>query len=388
MEPGIDDVDSVCVNPMCYTAYDEVGFDPSYTLCSIISSSDDGTRAAGQWIDPNESGVKDRIDLGMTYENLADITDEQLLELLEYDEGEDEDSSDVVLTPSESGRSDDLAKSHVSPEDSWNADGIHGPFCACCTVSEDDLSAASAIELGEDGLDEEDDLQCANALCARCELSDDGLQESSDDSESHPSPCEDPLCPHCIDHPSHFERSSSDNESNAITSKEHHHPDDVYHIDTDELIGMLYEPCEPGILLASKEIRSQCLPKYYSGNAFSWRFLWTDYQRSCERYKAWIRTISPANASLITRITFQGRHIIEEGVDFSIDIDLIDQYPFFETNVYSAGITDIDHEISAAANRETASLLWRMVQTRSTRPRLTYELLCELANIFVQAMHR
>lgn len=386
MEPGIDDVDVACLSPICSTACDEVGFDPLYTQCYITSSSNDDTSAAGQWTDSNDSGVEDPIDLGMTYENLADMTDQQLLELLE--DNEDEDSSDAVLTPSESGGSNDLTESHVSAEDSQNADDVHGPLCACCAVSEDLLSAASAIELGEDGLDEEDDLKCANAFCARCQLSDDDLQESSDDPESHPSPCGDPVCPQCIDHPSHFEQSSTDNESNAITSKEHHHPDDLDHIDPDEMIGMLYEPREPGILLASKEIRSQCLPKYYCGNAFSWRFLWTDYQRSCKRYKAWIRSVSPENVRLITKITFQGRHVIEEGVEFSIDIDLIDQYPFFETNVYSAGITNIDYEISTAANRETANLLWRMVQTRSTRPRLTFELLCELANIFVQTMHR
>ena len=50
--------------------------------------------------------------------------------------------------------------------------------------------------------------------------------------------------------------------------------DELY--DSEERIGMLYEPVEPPILSTCKEIRSACLPVYYYHNAFSWRFLYLD----------------------------------------------------------------------------------------------------------------
>lgn len=164
-------------------------------------------------------------------------------------------------------------------------------------------------------------------------------------------------------------------------------PADDEHFDTLEEIGVLYEPKEPAILHVSKEIRAQCLPVYYSQNAFSWRFLWTDYPRSCARFKAWTRSILPESVKLITKVTFQGRHAIEEGLEFSIDIDLTENWPFFETNVYTA-CEDEAGAIAEAINRHTAHILWRIAQSLNSRPILSADLLCELASIFVQGMHR
>jgi len=62
--------------------------------------------------------------------------------------------------------------------------------------------------------------------------------------------------------------------------------EDVEHFDSAERIGMLYEPNEPGILLASKEIRHECLPLYYALNSFSWRFWYMDHDRSTNRFAA------------------------------------------------------------------------------------------------------
>lgn len=88
---------------------------------------------------------------------------------------------------------------------------------------------------------------------------------------------------------------------------------------------------------------------------------------------------------LLTKLTFQGRHAVEEGSEFSADIDLLNEHPFFETNVFSA---DDDFAIAESINRELASYLWLMVQYERSRPVLSAGHLCELASIFVQGMHR
>lgn len=76
--------------------------------------------------------------------------------------------------------------------------------------------------------------------------------------------------------------------------------------------------------------------------------------------------------------------MVEEGVEFSIDIDLLHEYPFFETRSY----TKYDADVAAAMHREMASYLWLMVRSTRRRPILPTGHLLELANIFVQGMHR
>ena len=60
--------------------------------------------------------------------------------------------------------------------------------------------------------------------------------------------------------------------------------EDDEHYDREERVGMIFHAKEPGILLACKEIREQCLPLYYGSNAFSWRFFWGDQARSLARF--------------------------------------------------------------------------------------------------------
>jgi hypothetical protein len=68
------------------------------------------------------------------------------------------------------------------------------------------------------------------------------------------------------------EGSDWEDEKDHFPSERFH--EDQYHDDA-ETTSMLYAQKEPGILLACKEIRSECLPLYYGTNAFSWRFVST-----------------------------------------------------------------------------------------------------------------
>lgn len=74
--------------------------------------------------------------------------------------------------------------------------------------------------------------------------------------------------------------------------------------------------------------------------------------------------------------------MIEEGMEMSIDIDLLAGHSYFRTDVYA----DADDAIAEALSRETAAYLWLMVQAEHSRPKLSVGHLCELANIPLQAM--
>lgn len=157
---------------------------------------------------------------------------------------------------------------------------------------------------------------------------------------------------------------NDDPADSVFAMEEHGESEDQEHFGSLELVGMMYEPNEPDILLVCKQIREQCLQVYYGRNSFSWRFTWTDYFRSCLRFKHWANSIAAKDIKFITKITFQGRHAVEEGVEFSVDIDLLDEYPFFETSVYA----DEDAVIAEAIHRDMASYFWLTVQSVRMRP--------------------
>ena len=83
----------------------------------------------------------------------------------------------------------------------------------------------------------------------------------------------------------------SDQDEEAYTDSDSDDDDpleeDEEHFDSEERMGMLFYTFEPGILLACKEIREQCLPVYYGINTFSWRFFWQSPRRSLERLIEW-----------------------------------------------------------------------------------------------------
>ena len=274
------------------------------------------------------------------------------------EEIEDDHTEDCI---SEIEHSSDIGES--------NQDNEHDIACLCRYMS-DDLVMCICDQINPDNL-QPDDVEDSEEE----ELAADCLAED----------CENESYRTCCDDPKHFEEPIDlEKWRNVFTAGDHGDIEDEEHFDTDEQVGMLYEPREPAVLLVSKEIRQQCLPIYYSQNTFSWRFVWTDYKRSCKRFKSWIKSISAENLKLMTRITFQCRHVVEEGVEMSLDIDLLPYHPYFETNAYA----DEDHEIAEAMNRETAAYLWLMAQSERARPKLSVGHFCELANIFVQAMFR
>ncbi|CAK4032529.1 Hypothetical predicted protein [Lecanosticta acicola] len=383
--PGLDDVDLVCVNPTCLHGHEEVGFDMDYRLCHLVSTSEEGTASAGEWIGPETPGVEEPLELGVPYQDLLEMTDGEVLQLIEPFEDEQGEAGESAVTATLNGASD--GSSDESHED------LDESLCQCIWCYRERANHNDSLSASDDDVAEGSENRCTDLDSTNFfqGLSDEELSEG--DSSNSPgcnlNPCDDLDCRRCVDHPDRFEdytKTDSD-QSNVLKFQELHQPDDLEHADTEEVTGMLYEPQEPAILKASREIRAQALPTYYSTNAFSWRFLWTDYEGSCFRFKAWALSIPPSGIEAMTKVTFQGRHAVEEGVEFSIDIDLTDDHPFFETNVYCDETDEAVGSICEAINRDTARLLWFGSRTHRSRTILAADILCELANIFVQGMH-
>ncbi|KAI7104251.1 hypothetical protein KC343_g14386 [Hortaea werneckii] len=151
---------------------------------------------------------------------------------------------------------------------------------------------------------------------------------------------------------------------------------------------MLYELREPSILLACKEIREQCLPQYYAGNAFSWRFDWLNYKDSLSHFAGWVDHVVREHTKEMTGVSFQGRHVGEEGVEFDADIDILDGAPFFHVRVAATHDDEASSAISDGLNRQLIPALWEMLITNGSRGFMTGKGLKELGKLFVYAMHR
>ena len=164
--------------------------------------------------------------------------------------------------------------------------------------------------------------------------------------------------------------------------------DDAEHFDSEETIGMLYEPKDPGILLACREIRNECLPIYYKSNTFTWRFFWLDYTRSFLAFNSWVANLGTEHARHIQKITFEGRHAVEEGVDFDIDIDLLVGAPYFSVQVSMGHWEDqyLD-TIRKDIERDLIVVLWQMLP-RTGSIKLSPADLTKLGRCFVNGMHR
>ncbi|KAK3071890.1 hypothetical protein LTR53_007808, partial [Teratosphaeriaceae sp. CCFEE 6253] len=159
--------------------------------------------------------------------------------------------------------------------------------------------------------------------------------------------------------------------------------DDLEHFDSPELVGMVYEEVEPPILMASTEIRTQCLPIYYSNNAFSWRLFWLNYDRSLARVEHWAKHVASGNAKYISKLSFEGRHCIEEGVDFVMDITLVLQPP-----ASTVEVGHLEDPVIAKMLEDTAlEMLGQMVPGSAHSAHFTAEDLCKLASMFKQVMH-
>ncbi|KAK4503878.1 hypothetical protein PRZ48_004793 [Zasmidium cellare] len=344
--------------------------------CQPGDDSTIDSAASGRWFGEEDLGqatFASVISLGFTLGDLDFMTDHEILASLDAaDEADAEDDN-----ASTRGTSPSIPDSDLMSEISdilREAKRGYKLYSSSIPEDDDDDDNERVPETEEEDQDESNERNPGST--------------TSPDEDDSGCDCGDAECRVCCELPIHHDdgqlESKSSNSKNVFTSYEHGEGEDVEHADPHERIGMVYEEFEPSILLACKEIREECLAIYYSRNSFSWRFSWTDYLRSCLRFKYWAKAVSTHHISLITRITFQGRHVVEEGVEFSIDIDLFDEYPFFETRSYA----EEDADIASAIHREMASYLWLMVQTTRRRPTLSVGHVLELASIFVQGMHR
>ena len=164
--------------------------------------------------------------------------------------------------------------------------------------------------------------------------------------------------------------------------------EDDEHLDSEERMGMLFRTEEPSILLACREIREQCLPLYYGSNAFSWRFFWLDQNRSLARFEQWTKMVGE-NAKYITRISFEGRHSIEEGIEFEVDIDLLEEPPYFDLAVDCIHPEDeLTDVIEEAIEQDFITALWKLSKRHRGVIKLTSTQLCQLGTLFSEALQR
>ncbi|KXS97314.1 hypothetical protein AC578_10740 [Pseudocercospora eumusae] len=389
VEPDVDDVDLTMTALTKYPGRLDTDIAREndhlwhWTILYRPTASDDDA-SAGTWVEGDaDMHVAALNSLRLPSELIADMTDEDVLERLERlddasdEEGEkDEFGSITLVEPSENQLpSDSSLPRYMNQIDHDDADLEQE------SASDESTSSSEANAPRK---------YCIYDLFASDEIQSEDVCECPDCFNGHQCDsgrCDEPDCRRCCDHPRYFEE-LQDMDRNVFDLVDHGDADELERFDSEESIGMLYEPKEPGILLVCKEIRAQSLPIYFTRNAFSWRFAWTDYRRSCRRFKHWLKSVGPDHVRLITKITFQGRHRVEEGIEFSADIDLLDEYPYFETNVY---IEDDGQELCTIAetiNREMAAYLWLMAQHERTRPMFSIGHLCELANMFVKGMHR
>lgn len=199
--------------------------------------------------------------------------------------------------------------------------------------------------------------------------------------------CRDMECEHCAGHglASNEDQSCYQNSEESSVSE---HENDEEHFDPFEITGMLYEPKEPSILLACKEIRKQCLLQYYASNAFSWRFEWLNYKDSLSHFFGWVDHVVRDHTREMTGVSFQGRHVVEEGVDFDADIDILTSAPFFQVKVAATHNDEPLRAILDGLKRHLIAALWEKLQTNGSRVLMTEADLKELGEIFVCAMHR
>ncbi|KAI7541480.1 hypothetical protein KC319_g16657 [Hortaea werneckii] len=90
----------------------------------------------------------------------------------------------------------------------------------------------------------------------------------------------------------------------------------------------------------------------------------------------------------MTGVSFQGRHVVEEGVEFDADIDILDSAPFFQVRVAATHDDEASSAISDGLNRQLITALWEMLITNGSRGFMTEKGLKELGKLFVCAMHR
>ncbi|KAK5678647.1 hypothetical protein LTS10_009091 [Elasticomyces elasticus] len=293
-------------------------------------------------------------------------------------------------------------ESEVSGDDLFDQQWLEARSAALEMVPESEIDDSRCAECVDDwDLDSEDDV-CPSECDCIChdDLTEPMVEDEADTYVVPPDACihdqcTDDSCVHCagrglgagsLEH-AYVDEPGEDNEDWEREDDED--ADDAEHFDSDEKIGLVYETGEPAILLASTEIRTQCLPIYYSNNAFSWRMFWLDYPRSLKRFKGWLKRAVGDNAKLMTRVSFEGRHVVEEGVEFVAHMGLLSSDARY---VVATGSLDeavaVDVEIAEALHEELSEEL-TVIATRSPGVlSFTSSDLYNLGSVFVKEMQR
>ncbi|KAI6805139.1 hypothetical protein KC332_g3014 [Hortaea werneckii] len=297
----------------------------------------------------------------------------------------------------------------VTPEGSGSSQSVNG--ASYCASFDAGISESS---IDEDSFAHVDFMSESEGCSSTDDGADTTLSDSDDDHHSEANPsmssrilfvniaasstiappslclsgeCRDAECEHCAGNglASDQDESCYQNSEDPFINEQ---DNDEEHFDPLEITGMLYELREPSILLACKEIREQCLPQYYASNAFSWRFDWLNYKDSLSHFAGWVDHVVKEHTKEMTGMSFQGRHVVEEGVEFDADIDILDSAPFFQVRVAATHDDEASSAISDGLNRQLITALWEMLITNGSRGFLTEKGLKELGKLFVCAMHR
>lgn len=217
----------------------------------------------------------------------------------------------------------------------WAEDG--GCDCDCHDKSEERI----------------DNEECGGLLMIECPCHHNVIMTAPDDCIL--GSCGDQGCSHCAGHGLTYCTDYACSPHEGGNDNDHDlddmHEEDDEHYDSEELIGMRYELWEPAILLVSTEIRAACIPVYYAYNAFSWRFFWLGYGRSLQRFKHWANDCVGDNAKCIRTLSMEGRHCVEEGVNFGAVITLTQTSPYFSVDV-TEDDTSVEGIIREALGRE------------------------------------
>lgn len=335
--------------------------EPMHRIVLVEATIDDGSLAIGQWTNCGsleEDYVSDSSVSGIETDSEAADSDGgyarvELDRELDSDDGEQISCEDCLALAFELDAEDCL------------------PDCSCDCHDEDSCSQITekhSILSGEVEIYVQPPAACLDGSCSEEE------------------------CEHCAG----FGLGPSQNELAYINEPEvdeehqradQNQEDDAEHFDTEEEVGMLYECTEPPILLACTELRRECLPIYYSTNAFSWRFDWQDYVSSLAAFDTWCAVTVGQQAQVISTLSVEGRHTIEEGVEFVANI--------------TAGSTTTVPQVRVKCFHETDSVVERIIYclthemrlalgtpgTTALKQPLSTEVVQVLGKLFVKAMH-
>ncbi|KAK3723213.1 hypothetical protein LTR37_001936 [Vermiconidia calcicola] len=143
--------------------------------------------------------------------------------------------------------------------------------------------------------------------------------------------------------------------------------DDEQHLNVTERMGMLFRQQEPGILLACKEIREQCLPLYCG-------------------------LIVGEHAKHIRQLSFEGRHSVEEGIEFGADVDMLEEAPYFDVEVECPDFSHLadyaTRAIVEALEQDFITILWKMSKRDRGRIKFSSDDVFMLGEAFSAAMQR